>query len=262
MDFLRTLLGTCAGLRFYGLALEWRTADALKYLLKLVGLLTLIAASLVVRGALRLANEAGRWMEEQKFLPEFSIEQGRARSAVPQPYARRAGDFQFVLDTTGATTINAVNAPMGILVSSNSLFAWNEFNPQPEPISLALFPDGRVDAGYVTRLLRMAVGWLIVPVAMGMFLAFLCVALCQAAAFGGMASLMESMMEPQFQFGQLFRIGILALTPASLVALGYAALGLWQGWLSFIYLVVFAFYFTSATAVCRPLLGPAEEREF
>jgi MFS-type transporter involved in bile tolerance (Atg22 family) len=77
-----------------------------------------------------------------------------------------------------------------------------------------------------------------------------------------MASLMEGWMDPRFRFEQLFCIAVMALTPASLVAIGYAALGLWQGWLSFIYLVVFAFYFTSAAAVCRPLLGPAEEREF
>ncbi|MBM3888641.1 MAG: DUF1189 domain-containing protein [Verrucomicrobia bacterium] len=262
MNFLRTLLGTCAGLRFYGLALDWRVADALKYLLKLVVLLTLIAVPLMVRSGLRLADRAGAWIEEQKFLPEFSIEKGRARSSVPQPYVRRAGDFQFILDTTGATTLDAATAPIGVLINGNSLFAWNEFNPRPEPIALAVFPDGHVDAGYVTGLLRMAVWWLAVPAVLAMFLGFGCVALVQVAGFSGMASLMEGWLEPRFRFEQLFCIATLALTPASLVAAAFWACGVWQGWLSFVYLIVFAFYFTSAAAVCRPLLGPAEEREF
>ena len=181
---------------------------------------------------------------------------------MPQPYVRRAGDFQFILDTTDVTTLDAATAPMGVLVNGNNLFAWNEFNPRPEPIALAVFPDGRVDAGYVAGLLRMAVWWLAIPAVLAVLIGFYCIALLQIAGFSGMASLMEGWLEPRFRFAQLFCIATLALTPASLVAAGFGALGLWQGWLSFIYLIVFAFYFTSATAVCRPLLGPAEDREF
>ena len=262
MNFLRTLLGSCAGLRFYAVALGWSLGEAIKYLLKLAVLLTLIAVPLLVRNGMVMADSAGEWLQNQKFLPAFSIEQGRARSSVPQPYIRRAGDFQFVLDTTGATSLKAATAPMGVLISSNCVYAWNEFNPHPEPISLAVLPDGRVDAAYLAGLLRTVVWWMAVPAMFFVFGAFLCISLIQVAGFSGMASLMESWLEPRFRFEQLFRIAVLSLTPASLVTAAYYAFGLWQGWTSFIYLVVFAFYFTSAAAVCRPLLGPVEDRDF
>jgi hypothetical protein len=262
MSLLQTLLGACAGLRFYGQTLEWSVADALKYLLKLVVLVTLVSVPLLVRSALRLADHAGEWIEHEKFLPEFSIAQGRASSSVPQPCVKRAGDFQFILDTTGSTTLTAATAPMGILVSADGAFVWNEFNPRPEPISLAVCPDGRVDGAYVVRMLRVLIWWLAVLVVPVVFGGFLFLTLIQTVAFSGVASLMEGWLEPQFRFGQLFRIAVLALTPASLVAIGFWAFGVWQGWLSFVYLLVFVFYFTSAAAVCRPLLGPVEDRDF
>lgn len=260
MEFLRTLLGVCSGMRFYRLALDWTAGDALKYLLKLAALLALIGAPLFLQNSYRWAGSVLERLEYSKALPEFYIQKGRARSPVPQPYVRVFHGFAFVLDTTGVKPSAPAGATAGITITANSLLLWSELNPNPTPIDLSVFPDGPVSTDYLRMLLRESLwvgGFVFMLI---MFVGVFCLGLLHVVGFGGLAALVEQGVEPSYRFDQLFCFGTLSLTPAAVAALIYAAFGIGFDNMVLVYLIVFAVFFTGSTSACRRLLLPPGAR--
>ena len=94
MNFIHTVVGACAGLRFYRMALEWSASDPYKHLLKLCAVLAVLCVLILTPRAFRWTTDATRWIEQELKLPAFTIEKGKVRSDVPQPavtmYARKA----------------------------------------------------------------------------------------------------------------------------------------------------------------------------
>jgi hypothetical protein len=251
MNFLRTLVGACAGFRFYRVALAWSVADTARYLAQLVGLVTVVCIAVLLPRSLQWVEEAHHWIERDLQLPVFVIEKGRIRSDAPQPAIRKAGDFTFVLDTTGATQLTNLAAANGILVTTNRVTVWSARDRTPISLDTSQLPDGRVDAAYFKSLMTMTI-WLMLPPALGIvFAALYAVALAQAAFFTLTACLMEGAMTPRFHFGNLFRIAVMAVTPAAAVATAYTSFGWARGWVSLIYLLIYAFYYAGATGACR-----------
>ncbi|MCX6907695.1 MAG: DUF1189 family protein [Verrucomicrobia bacterium] len=260
MNFLRTLLGVCAGMRFYQFALAWTAGDALKYLLKLALLLALIGTPIVLRNSYHWAGAALERLELSKAWPEFSIEKGRVVSTLPQPHIRVYRDFAFVLDTKSTKPPIPAGATAGITITADSFLLWSEINPHPAPIDISMFPDGHVDAAYLRALLRQSRWVCGLLLAMMMLIGFFCGGLLQVALFGGIAALVEQGIEPSYRFDQLFSFGTLALTPASVAALTFAGFGIGFDNQLLVYLLVFAFYFTGSTTACRRLLLPPGAR--
>ncbi|MBI5685509.1 MAG: DUF1189 family protein [Verrucomicrobia bacterium] len=260
MDFLRTLLGVCSGMRFYRLALDWTAGDALKHLLKLALLMALIGAPLFLRNSYHWATAALAQLEHSKALPEFSIEKGRVRTMLPQPHVRVFRDFALVLDTTSAKPPKPAGANAGITITANSILFWSEINPNPTPIDVSFFPGGRVDAAYLRALLRESLWVSGFFLTIMMFLGVFCLGLLQVVTFGGLASFVEQGIEPSYRFDQLFCFGTLALSPAAIAALIYAAFGVGFDPLLMVYMIVFAIYFTGSTTACRRLLLPPGAR--
>ncbi|MBI5396356.1 MAG: DUF1189 family protein [Verrucomicrobia bacterium] len=254
MNFLRTVIGACAGFRFYRIALEWSASEPFKHLVKLSAVLAAVCVLILAPRAFRWTAEATQWIERELKLPAFTIESGKVRSDAPQPAVRRADDFLFILDTTGATPLATTGAVNGIIVTADRVFVWAGREAQPQVLPVSQLPQGRVDAAYFRELMTMLI-WLLVLPALGMFFGlFLTIGLVQCAAFSGLASLLERPITPRFTFAQLFRLTTLAVTPASVVAAAYGALGWAQGFVPMVYLVVFGFYFSGAAAVCRAAL--------
>lgn len=260
MRFPQILLGVCSGMRFYRLALDWTPAKALKYLLKLALLLALVGTPILLRNSYLWADSTLEQLEQSKVLPEFFIEKGRVRTALPQPYSRLFRDFALVLDTANAKPQVPAGATAGITITANSILFWSEINQNPTPIDISMFPDGRVDAVYLRGLLRESLWVCGFAGAIMMLLGAFCVGLLQVTLFGGLASFVEQGIEPSYRFDQLFSFGTLALTPAAVAALIYSAFGVSFDGLSLVYLLVFALYFTGSTAACRRLLLPPGAR--
>lgn len=261
MNFLRTVVGACAGLRFYQVALEWSAADPFKHLARLAALLAVLCTLVLTPRAFRWTADAALWIENELKLPAFAIEKGKVRSDAPQPAVRRADDFLFILDTTGATRLATTGAINGVIITADRVFMWAGSNAQPQVLPVDQLPSGRVDAAYFRELMTMLI-WLLVLPALGMFFGlFLALGLLQCAIFSGLANLLEQPLTPRFSYGQLFRLSALAVTPASIVAAAYGTLGWMQGLVPMIYLVVFGFYFSGASAACRATLMPREDGE-
>lgn len=261
MNFLRTVIGACAGLRFYRVALEWSPSDLFKHLVKLSAVLAAVCVLVLTPRAFRWTANATHWIEHDLKLPAFTIEKGKVRSDAQQPLMRRADDFLFILDTTGATRLAATGAVSGMIITANQMFMWAGRDAQPQAIPVEQLPAGRVDAAYFRELMTTLI-WLLVLPALGMFFGlFLTVGLLQCALFSGLANLMEQPLTPRFSYGQLFRLSALAVTPASIVATAYGTLGWMQGFVPMIHLAVFIFYLTGASAACRAALMPREDRD-
>lgn len=260
MRFLWTLLGVCSGMKFHRIALQWTAVDALKFLLKFTLLLTLVGTPILVRNSMRTAGAALDWLDEEKILPECYIEHGHARTSLKEPYCRRIQDLAFVIDTVNATPLVATGATASITLTADNLQIWAENHPRPQTIPLNLFPDGRLNGAYLRNLLQESLPWMSVLTAAMVFAGFFCGALLQVLVFSGIASFVEQGIEPGYRFAQLFSFGILALTPAAIAALVYSAFGVAIEHLSLVYFLVFAFYFTGSTTVCRILLLPPGAR--
>ncbi len=261
MNFLRTLAGACAGFRFYHTALGWSASDPFKHLVKLAAALAVVCVLILTPRAFRWTDSATRWIQDELKPPAFTIEKGRVRSGAPQPAVRKADDFLFILDTTGATRLAATGAVNGVIVTADRVFMWAGLDSQPQALPVEQLPAGRVDAAYFRELMT-ALIWLLVLPALGMFFGlFLTLGLLQCVLFSGLANLLEQPITPRFTYSQLFRLSALAVTPASIVAAAYGTLGWMQGFVPMIYLVVFGFYFSGAAAACRAALTPREGRE-
>lgn len=260
MDFLRTLLGVCSGMKFYRLALDWTPANALKYLLKLALFLALTSSPIVLWNGYRWANAALDQLEYSKVLPEFFIKGGRVHATAPQPYRRVFQDFALVLDTTSAKPQPPAGAIAGITITATNVLVWSQIDPNPTAIETKLFPDGQVNVAYLRTLLRESLWVSGILLAIMVFLGFFCGSLLQVTMFDALASFIEQGIEPSYRFDQLFIFGALAITPAAIAALIYMAFGIGFENLLLVYLFVFAFYFTGSTTVCRRLLLPPGSR--
>lgn len=261
MNFLRTVVGACAGLRFYRVALEWSASDPFKHLVKLAIVFAVLAVLVLTPRSFRWTADAAHWIEHGLKLPAFTFENGKARSDAPQPAVRRADDFLFILDTTGATRLATTGAVNGAIITADQVFMWAGRDATPQVLPVQQLPAGRVDAAYFRELMTMLI-WLLVLPALGMFFGmFLTVGLLQCALFSGLANLLEQPLTPRFTYSQLFRLSALAVTPASIVAAAYGTLGWMEGFVPMIYLVVFGFYFSGASASCRAALMPREDRK-
>ena len=260
MVFLRTLLGACSGMKFYRLALSWTPVEALKYLLKLALLLAFIGTPILLHNSFAWAGSMLDRLAASQALPEFFIEKGRVRATSAQPYCHLSRDFAFVLDTTTAQPKRPAGATAGVTITATNILLWTEINPDPTPIDISAFPDGRVDSTYLRALLRESLWVCGLFVAAIVFLGIFCMGLLQVAGFAGLASFVEQGIEPHYRFDSLFCFGTLALTPAGIAALIYAAFGIGFDNLLLIYLLVFAFFFTGSTTACRRLLLPPGTR--
>jgi hypothetical protein len=117
-----------------------------------------------------------------------------------------------------------------------------------------------VDAAYLRTLLRESLWVCGVFVGFAIGLGFFCGAALQVVVFSGLAAFVEQGIEPSYRFDQLFCFGVLALTPAAIAAMIYAAFGVSFDNLLLVYLLAFAFYFTGGTTACRHLLLPPGAR--
>ena len=259
MNFLRTLIGACAGMRFYELALAWTLADALKYLAKLSALATVVLVAALVPRSLQWTEQTQRWINEDLKPPAFSIDKGKLRTEVTQPQVRRADDFLFILDPKGSVPLTATGAMHGAIITNQRLFFWT--GPKVEMQPLEVLPDGRVDGAYFATLMRLVIGLMIVPALGILFGVFCVVGLVQTFTFSALASVVERSLPVHYDFWQLARFAVLALTPTWVIAIGLSSLGVTGGgWLPIVYLCIYGFYFAGAAAACRPLIG-GEPRE-
>lgn len=255
MKFLTTVLELCANFRHYRAIRDGTIRAALWYLVKLVFPVTLLALVALLPGALHRVDEVAEWMD--RHLPAFALKDGQVTTAVPQPYRAKADGFQFILDTTGATTQPDTNSLQGLLLNADSFTFWIGATNGPTPVmrtqhsSLHGFPDGAVTGDYCRQLFRSFL-WVGGPLAWILFAGLAWgLILVHAFLFAGFAAVMDRRALRPLSFRQLLNIAIHAATPAVLVSAAFIALQLESINLWWLFLAVYGVYLLGGVAASR-----------
>jgi hypothetical protein len=264
MRFLRSVISLCTGFVNYREYRDLPVTTSLKYLLKLVALLSLVVAISGIPTVLEVTDLLAQRFDDHR--PDFSIQDGKIASPAKQPYLWGSNDVRFVLDTTGAVTAPDSNAAFGVLFTADSFLYWvSPTNASGTVLSTHLqslrgFPNGTVNGDYFRHLIR-ALLWLLVPLGwLLLVLLGMLSCLVQAYLFAVVASFMERSMPSPLHLSQLLNIAIHACTPAAIVVTAYIAMRLHDLNLWLIYLIVYGIFLVGATNACRDPVKGAQPR--
>jgi hypothetical protein len=255
MSFFKAAITFCGNFHAYRLIRDQPFTKSIKYLLKLLTVLSIILLAGFLPRALRVAAEFSKWID--KHCPPFAIRDGHVETAVAQPYTSGDENFLFVLDTTGKVTKPDARAMRGLLFTSNSFVVWAMATNTPgtavrsQAQSLRGFPDGVVDGEYLRRLIH---SFLLValPISLlAMVLIALLMCLLQAYFFSVVASLLERNLPSGLRLDQLLNIAIHAVTPAAIITTAYSFMRLEGLDLWLVYLVAYGVFVIGASNACR-----------
>lgn len=256
MAFLRCLWYSCGGFRTYRNLLNLPLRSVLGFWITLSALIAVVFTATALY-----------WLETgfpliEKFarrLPSFSLTNGAAYSALPQPYLTNTNQFPIILDLERNTNDFSKKYPSGLLLGKKDFQFWSE-GSRPVAFLWAGWPDGKVDAAYLDHLRRetihmvpwfWAVIWLIL-VAGGML---------QALFFTMLAGLLEQTLLPRFTFSQLFNISLFAITPPAIIVTTYLILGLHEIRMDLLYFCVYCLFLVMASGACRTLLRKPDKEK-
>jgi len=258
MGFFLTIYRVCTGFSHYRDVRDLPVYASIKYLLKLITLLTLLLSVCLIPQAMDLTRSITGWAE--KHIPSFTITSGTVKADLPQPYRSGDADFLFMLDTTGKITGPDPHAMRGVLVTADSLLFWlRAEQPTDTPVytqrqSLRDLPDSTINADYVRVLVMLAL-WVSVPV---MLIAGLAATFTQACFFSLATAILERGMSRGMSWSQLLNISLHAVTPAAIIFTTYTAMRLEGIDLRLVYLIAYGIFLIGGTNAAR---NPAPERE-
>ncbi len=216
MSFWRDIKNSIFSFPFYKEVKERPVSRAMKFLLRLVVLMTVLISIRLSFDALYWIEKIGTWMGES--LPEITVTHGEASSPVQQPYQVEAEgkNFVFVLDTTGVIQEVPAQYPSGILVTKNHLiFKENAF--QKREYDLAQL-SGVVLNKQTIQGLKRTLKILMVPLlVVGLFLYLFLARLIQVLFFSLISIVINLAGEIGLSYQSMFTIGIYALVPCSLL---------------------------------------------
>jgi hypothetical protein len=264
MNFLRTIFDSCAHFRTYRAFRDLPVTSSLKYLIKLMALLSLVGLIAFLPVVSEMVENFAQWAD--RHLPVIELKDGQVNSSVEQPFRTGDTNFLFILDTTGKTAKPETNSLQGLLVTADSLVFWlrppNEptAEPQVQHQSLRRFPNGRLNGDYFRQLIH-SFAWVAFPIALLLIIGVaLLTSLVQAYIFAFLASWIERGNPRGLRLAQLLNIAIHAVTPAAIIYTVYLSLRLEGVDLWLMYLVIYGVFVVGASNACRDHL-PSEEHE-
>lgn len=224
MSFWRDIKNSIFSFPFYKEVKERPVSRAVKFLLRLAALTTVLISIRLSFDALYWIEKIGAWMEES--LPEITVTGGQASSPAQQPYQIEAEgkNFVFVLDTTGAIQEVPAQYPSGILVTKNRLI-FKENNFQKREYDLAQLSGvalNKQTIGELKRILKI----LAVPLlTVGLFLYLFFARLIQVLFFSLISVVINLAGGIGLSYQAMFAIGVYALVPCSLLGTLVALIG-------------------------------------
>ncbi len=264
MNFFRTVFDTCSYFRNYRAFRDVPAWDSIKYLIKLITLLSTLGLVAFIPVASEMVERYAQWAD--RHFPPFKLQDGLVKTSIEQPYRSGDTNFLFILDTTGVTTQADNTAFYGLLVTSNNFVFWvkniNSTNGsvQAKRQDLKGFPDGEVNGDYFRYLIH-AFAWVAFPLALVMvILIALLTCMIQAYIFAFLAAWVERNNPRGLRMPQLLNVSLHAVTPAAIVYTAYLALRLEGIDLWLMYLVIYGIFVVGGSNACRDQL-PKEERE-
>lgn len=250
MTFFRDIKNSVFSFSFYKEAAGRSVAQAIRFLLVLVTLLTAVLTIRVGTDALRWIGRTANWMSRS--LPEIRVVDGQANSPVQQPYQveREGGDFVFVLDTTGSTTEIPKQYASGILITKTQLvLRENAF--QKREYDLNQITGLVLNQETIARLEKTLKAVAFPLIAAGLFLYFFFARLLQVLFFSLITVVINLAGEIDLSYRQLFVAGIYALVPCSLLGMLVGLIGVPLLWFPAVYLSSYLAYLVMGVLQCK-----------
>lgn len=216
MSFWRDIKNSIFSFPFYKEVKERTVSRAVKFLLGLVALMTVLISIRLSFDAFYWIEKIGDWMGES--LPEITVTGGEASSPAQQPYQVEAQEknFVFVLDTTGVIQEIPAQYPSGVLVMKNKV-VFKENASQKREYDLTRLSGVVVNKQTIEKLKR-TLKILVVPLlAVGLFLYFFSARLIQVLFFSLISVVINLVGEIGLSYQAMFVIGVYALVPCSLM---------------------------------------------
>ena len=262
MKFLRTLFALCSHFQNYRSIRDVPVTTSLKFIGRLMALLTLILMLASIPRVRRGIDEFARRLDTNR--PEFTLRDGKVEATGPQPFVWGDESLRFMLDTTGHVTLPDTNAQQGVLFTSDRFVYWLTLSNGEQSVvrsheaSLAGFPNGPVNGDYFRSLMRSFL-WLLIPFSwLFLTLAGLLACLIQAYVFSLVASLLERAVPHGLQLPQLLNIAIHAVAPAAIIVTAYRAMWLENIDLWLVYLIAYGIFLIGASNACRQREEPSD----
>lgn len=250
MSFWFDLKDAVSSFPFYKSASSRSLSQAMKFLLGLVLLLTVVLSIRLSFSAFYGINAISDWMIQS--LPEITVTQGQASSAVQQPFKIEALDkqFIFILDTTGVTQEIPNEYPSGILVMQKKvLFKQDAF--QKRVYDLSQVSGLVVNKETIGKLEQVVKTWIIPLLLLGLFIYLFIARLIQVLFFTLMSLVINAAGGIGLSYKALFVIGIYALVPCSFLGLLVALIGLPVPWFAPVYLTTYLAYLLIGILQCK-----------
>ena len=261
MNFFRTLFALCSHFQNYRAVRDVPVTTSVKFIARLMALLTLIMILSAIPRARTGINEFASRFDRHR--PDFELRDGKVVAVTPERVVWGDESLRFILDTTGQRAAIDSNALQGVLFTSDSFVYWMKLTNSPDPIlhsretQLVGFPNGQINGDYFRSMVKTFL-WVLVPFSW-LFLtaAGLLACLLQAYIFSLIASYLERRLPHGLRLPQLLNIATHAIAPAAIIFTAYKALWL-EGidvWL--IYLIAYGVFVIGASNACRD--GPQHE---
>lgn len=250
MSFWKDIKNSIFSFPFYKEAKERPVSRAIKFLLGLTVLMTLLISIRLSFDAFYWIEKIGGWMEES--LPEITVTQGQASSPAHQPYQVEAQEknFIFVLDTTGTIQDVPAQYPSGILVMKNKVvFKENAF--QKREYSLTQFSGvtlNKQTIGELKRTLKILAAPLLF---IGLFLYLFLARLIQVLFFSLISVVVNLAGDVRLSYSSMFAIGVYALVPCSLLGTIVALIGSPLLLFPAVYLSSYLIYLVAGVLQCK-----------
>jgi hypothetical protein len=265
MNFFRTVFALCAHFQNYRAIRDVPVTTSLKFIGRLMALLTLVLMLAAIPRARTGINEFARRLDTHR--PDFALADGKIETTAQQPHVWGEPALRFILDTTGHVTALDSNAVQGVLFTSNSFVYWMTLTNGPEPVvrsheaSLAGFPNGQINGDYFRALVKTFL-WVLIPFSwLVLTLVGLLVCLIQAYVFSFVASFLERNLQHGLQLPQLLNIAIHAVAPAAIIVTAYQAMWLEGVDLWLIYLIAYGIFLIGASSACRDVSRKEDSEE-
>lgn len=250
MKFFRYLWLACSGFRTYRAFLDVPFRSTVLYWAALSAILATVAIPNLIQ---RLNMAYPLILKHSVALPEFSLKNGVATSALPQPYYANTNDFPLVLDL--AETIKEPHKlfPQGVVIHKHGGLFWSDESSIPWEWNR--WPDGTVNTAYLQKL-RDQMSGAIPIVFVIIWLGIMLLGLLQALTFTMLAGILERSISPSFTFNQLFNISLFALTPGCIIIAVYASIGFHEIRYELLYFGCYCLFLIMASGMCRSALLP------
>lgn len=214
MAFFRDIKDSILHFSFYHDFAQRSVGRAVKFLLGLVVLITVILAPRISWDAMRWIRNISEWMQNN--LPEITVTNGEANSPVAQPFKVAGEKFVFILDTSGATTDIDAGYPAGILVTKKQVIL-KESAFQKREYDLAQLSGLTLNKETIAALKRTADLFAIPLIVLGLLSYFFLAKLTQVLFFSLISLIVNAAGGIGLSYRSLFVIGSYALTPAVLL---------------------------------------------